>query len=127
MDTHDLSLYFDHGAERRFDLRWCLEQSKACAHDTEPYFFGLGGYDPFVHDAEKNHHELHKLVNRGSPFVYSDCKGLVAQQRGDGTIIVYASGKRRRIGKRRADTTYTMQGRSRMQFEKSSRTGQSRW
>ena len=67
---------------------------KACAHDAEPYLVGLGGYDPFVHDAEKNHPELHKIVSRGSLFVYSDCKSLVAQQRRVGTIIVYALGKR---------------------------------
>ena len=61
---------------------------------VEPYFVGLGGYDLFVHDAEKNHPEIHELVNRGSLSVYSDCKGLVAEQRGIGTIIAYASGQR---------------------------------
>ena len=98
VDAHDLSLHFDHGVEKGFDLlvgadgAW--SKVRPVLTDVEPHFVGLGGYDFFVHDAEKNHPDLHKLVNRGSLFAYSDCKGLVAQQRGDGTIIVYASGKR---------------------------------
>ena len=98
VDAHDLSLHFDHGVETGFDLligadgAW--SKVRPVLTDVEPYFVGLGGYDLFVHDAEKNHPELHKLVNRGSLYAYSDCKGLTAQQRGDGTIIVYASGKR---------------------------------
>lgn len=98
VDPHDLSLHFDHGVETGFDLligadgAW--SKVRLVLTDVEPHFVGLGGYDLFVHDAEKNHPDLHKLVNRGSLFAYSDCKGIIAQQRGDGTIIVYASGKR---------------------------------
>lgn len=98
VDPHDLSLHFDHDMETDFDLlvgadgAW--SKVRPALTDIEPHFVGLGGYDLFVHDAEKNYPDLHKLVNRGSLFAYSDCKGLTAQQRGDGTIIVYASGKR---------------------------------
>lgn len=98
VDPHDLSLHFDHGVETGFDVligadgAW--SKVRPVLTDVEPHFVGLGGYDLFVHDAEKNHPDLYKLVNRGSVFAYSDCKGIVAQQRGDGTIIVYASGKR---------------------------------
>ena len=98
VDPHDLSLHFDHGTETDFDLlvgadgAW--SKVRPALTDVEPYFVGLGGYDLFIHDAEKNYPDLHKLVNRGSLFAYSDCKALIAQQRGDGTIIIYASGKR---------------------------------
>ena len=98
VDERDLSLHFDHGVESGFDLligadgAW--SKVRPVLTNVQPQFVGLGGYDLFIHDAEKNHPDLHKLVNRGSLFAYSDCKGLIAQQRGDGTIIVYASGKR---------------------------------
>lgn len=98
VDAHDLSLHFDHGVETGFDLligadgAW--SKVRPVLTDIKPYFVGLGGYDLFVHDAERNHPDLHRLVNRGSLFTYSDCKGIIAQQRGDGTIIVYASGRK---------------------------------
>lgn len=98
VDAGDLSLHFDHGVETGFDLligadgAW--SKVRPVLTDVEPYFVGLGGYDLFIHDAEQSHPDLYKLVNRGSLFVSSDCKGLSAQQRGDGTIIVYVSGKR---------------------------------
>ena len=98
VDADDLSLHFDHGVETGFDLligadgAW--SKVRPVLTDVKPFFVGLGGYDLFVHDAERSHPDLHKLVNRGSLFTYSDCKGIIAQQRGDGTIIVYASGKR---------------------------------
>lgn len=98
VDADDLTLHFDHGVERGFDLlvgadgAW--SKVRPILTDVKPYFVGLGGYELFVHDAEKSHPDLHKLVNRGSLFVYSDCKAINSQQRGDGTIIVYTSGKR---------------------------------
>ena len=94
----DLSLHFDHGVEKGFDLligadgAW--SKVRPVLTDVKPYFVGLGGYDLFIHDAEKRHPDLHKLVNRGSLFTHSDCKGIIAQQRGDGTIVVYSFGKR---------------------------------
>ena len=98
VDAHDLSLHFDHGVETGFDLligadgAW--SKVRPVLTDVKPYFVGLGAFDLFIHDAEKNHPDLHKLVNKGSLFIYSDCKGISAQQRGDGTITVYVSGKR---------------------------------
>lgn len=98
VDANDLTLHFDHGVETGFDFligadgAW--SKVRPVLTDVKSRFVGLGGYDPFVHDTAKNHPDLYKLVNRGSLFVYSDCKGITAKQRGDGTIIVYASGKR---------------------------------
>ena len=98
VDPESLSLHFDHGVETGFDLivgadgAW--SKVRPVLTDVKPQFVGLGGYDFFVHDAEQSHPDLFKLVNRGSLFVYSDGKGVNAQQRGDGTIIIYASGQR---------------------------------
>ena len=98
VDVKDLSLHFDHGVETEFDLlvgadgAW--SKVRPVLTNVKPYFVGLGGYDLFIHNAEKNHPDLYELVNRGSLMTYSDGKGLSAQQRGDGTIIVYASGRR---------------------------------
>ena len=41
-----------------------------------------------VEDAENQHPDLYQIVNRGSIFAYSDCKGLTAQQMGDGSLNV---------------------------------------
>ena len=98
VDPGSLSLHFDHGVETDFDLivgadgAW--SKVRPVLTDVKPQFVGLGGYDFFIHDAENSHPDLFKLVNRGSLFVYSDGKGVNAQQRGDGTIIAYASGQR---------------------------------
>ena len=94
---HHISLHFDDGVEVGFDLlvgadgAW--SKVRPILKDVEAYFVGDGGYDLFIHDAQKQHPDSHKLVNRGSLFVFSDCKGIVVQQRDD-TIIIYASGKR---------------------------------
>ena len=72
VDAHDLSLHFDHGADGSCSI------VRPVLTDVEPHFVGLGGFDFFVHDAEKNHPDLHKLVNRGTLFARSDCKGLLA-------------------------------------------------
>ena len=58
--------------------------------DANPFYCGMGGMDLFVHDAENQVPDLHKLVNRGSLFSYTDGKAILAQQKGDGTIAVYA-------------------------------------
>ena len=98
VDPSTLSLHFDHGVETDFDLvvgadgAW--SKVRPVLTDVKPQFVGLGGYDLFIHDAENSHPDLFELVNRGSLFVYSDGKGVNAQQRGDGTIIVYVSGHR---------------------------------
>ncbi|MCJ1454369.1 hypothetical protein MMC28_004722 [Mycoblastus sanguinarius] len=98
IDHNDLSLHFDHGIETGFDLvvgadgAW--SKVRPALIDTKPFYAGIGGYDLFIDDAEIHHPDLHKLVNRGSVFAYSDGKSITGQQRGDGGIIVYATSVR---------------------------------
>jgi len=88
----DRILRFDHGAETGFDLivgadgAW--SKVRPLLSKVEPYYSGIGGIQSLVNDAEKQHPDLYKLVNRGSVFCYSDGKSLNAQQLGDGTITV---------------------------------------
>lgn len=88
----DGSLQFDHGVETGFDLvvgadgAW--SKVRPLLSQVQPFYSGLGGIHSVISDVEKKHPELHKLVNRGSLFCFSDGKSLNAQQMGDGTIIV---------------------------------------
>ena len=88
----DLALHFDHGTESGFDLvvgadgAW--SKIRPLLSTVQPFYAGIGGVSFTVDDAEKQHPDLYKIVNRGSIFTFSDCKGLSAQQMGDGSINV---------------------------------------
>ncbi|KAG7008831.1 monooxygenase [Physcia stellaris] len=88
----DLALHFDHGTERGFDLvvgadgAW--SKIRPLLSTIQPFYAGVGGVSFIVDDAEKQHPDLYRIVNRGSIFTFSDCKGLSAQQMGDGSINV---------------------------------------
>ena len=94
MGTEDLELHFDHGIEKGYNLvvgadgAW--SKVRPAVTDVKPFYAGLGGYDMYIDDVEHRHPDLYKLVNRGSLFAYSDGKGITAQQKGDGSHIVYA-------------------------------------
>jgi len=98
IDEQDLSLHFDHGVERGFDLiigadgAW--SKVRPALTDVKPYYAGIGGYDLYLDDVEKRYPDLYKLVNRGSVFGASDGKNITAQQKGDGSLIIYATGVR---------------------------------
>lgn len=98
IDPDDLSLHFDHGIERGFDLvvgadgAW--SKVRPILTDVRPDYVGLGGFDLLVADAEKRYPHLHQLVNRGTVFAFSDSKAIFGQQKGDGSIIVSAYGPR---------------------------------
>ena len=98
IDAEDLSLHFDHGVERGFDLvvgadgAW--SKVRPALTDQKPVYAGVGGYDLYVDDVAERFPDLHRLVNRGSLFVYSDGKNLTAQQKGDGSLIMYATSAR---------------------------------
>jgi 2-polyprenyl-6-methoxyphenol hydroxylase-like FAD-dependent oxidoreductase len=53
-----------------------------------PEYSGIGGVWGTIADAEKRYPELHKRVNKGSFFCYSDGKSITAQQIGDGSLHV---------------------------------------
>jgi 2-polyprenyl-6-methoxyphenol hydroxylase-like FAD-dependent oxidoreductase len=61
---------------------------------VKPFYTGIGGYAMTIMNAEENHPKLHKLVNRGSLFTWSDGKSLMGQYNGDGSIQVYTWSKR---------------------------------
>lgn len=88
----DRSLHFDHGVESGFDLvvgadgAW--SKVRPLLSRVKPYYSGLGGIHSVVNNAEKEHPDLYKLVNRGSMFCFSDGKSLTAQQMGDGSITI---------------------------------------
>lgn len=89
----DLSLHFDHGVEKGYDLvvgadgAW--SKVRPLLSSVRPVYAGLGGVNLIIKDVENRYPDIHKLVNRGSLFVYSDAKGLIAQQKGDGSINIY--------------------------------------
>ena len=94
IDHDDFSLHFDHGIERGFDLiigadgAW--SKVRPLLTEVRPFYAGVGGYDMYVDNVEKRFPDLHKLVDRGSIMAYSDGKSITAQQKGDGSFIVYA-------------------------------------
>ncbi|KAL6716068.1 hypothetical protein ACLMJK_007030 [Lecanora helva] len=98
IDTQDLSLHFDHGVERGFDLivgadgAW--SKVRPAVTDVKPYYAGIGGYDLYLDNVKERYPDLHKLVNRGSIFSASDGKNISAQQKGDGSLIIYAMSAR---------------------------------
>lgn len=89
-----LSLHFDHGIEKGYDLiigadgAW--SKVRPLLSQVQPVYSGVGGIEMDIPDAEKRHPDLHKLVNHGSLFSYSDGKCLVAQQKSDGSLSIHA-------------------------------------
>ena len=104
LDPDDLSLHFDHGVERGFDLvvgadgAW--SKVRPLLTDVTPEYVGLGGFDLLVAKPEERYPHLHNLVNRGTVFAFSDGKAIFGQQKGDGSIIVSAYGAREENWKR---------------------------
>ena len=98
IDHQDLSLHFDHGVERGFDLivgadgAW--SKVRPALSDVKPYCVGIGGYDLYLDDVKNRYPDIYKRVNRGSLFAYSDGKSITAQQKGDGSLIIYATSVR---------------------------------
>ena len=94
----DLSLQFDHGIEKGYnfivgaDGAW--SKVRPFLSQVSPMYSGAGGIELNIADAEKRHPDLHKLVNRGSLFAYSDHKCILPQQKSDGSIAIHAWRKR---------------------------------
>ena len=88
----DLSLHFDHGVEKGYDLivgadgAW--SKVRPLLSPAQPAYCGLGGTSLAISEVEKRYPDLHQLVNRGSLFVFSDGKSIIAQQTGDGSLQI---------------------------------------
>jgi 2-polyprenyl-6-methoxyphenol hydroxylase-like FAD-dependent oxidoreductase len=54
----------------------------------EPFYSGVGGFNLLIPEAAAKRPLLHKLVNGGSLFAFSDGKVVMGQQLGDGSIYV---------------------------------------
>lgn len=90
----DLSMHFDHCVEKGYDLivgadgAW--SKVRPILSKAKPVYSGLGGLDLRIGDVKKRHPDLHKLVDCGSLFAFSESKAIIAQQKGDGSLNVYA-------------------------------------
>lgn len=86
----DRTLHFEHGSESGFDLvvgadgAW--SRTRKALSDVDPYFTGVVGYEGNIPNAAEQMPELSTLVRRGSVFGFSDCKSIMAQQMGNGSI-----------------------------------------
>lgn len=89
----DLTLYFDSGTERGFDLivgadgAW--SKVRTLVSPLKPIYSGVAGHSLTIPNAKETAPAVSKLVNRGSLFAYSDGKFLSGQQLGDESIQVH--------------------------------------
>ncbi|KAL6719144.1 peptide transporter ptr2 [Lecanora helva] len=98
INSNDLSLNFDHGVERGFDLvvgaEGAWSKTRTVLTPGKPFFSGVGGHNLIIPDAAKRFPDLDKLVNRGSIFSFSDGSVVMGQQMGDKSIYVSVWGVR---------------------------------
>ncbi|KAE9364814.1 FAD/NAD(P)-binding domain-containing protein [Stipitochalara longipes BDJ] len=66
--------------------RWLSEEM--------PAYSGICGIEQYISDAEARFPDIHKLVNRGSLYMFGDGKSVSAQQIGDGSIRIAEWGVR---------------------------------
>ncbi|KAI5197964.1 hypothetical protein AUEXF2481DRAFT_70426 [Aureobasidium subglaciale EXF-2481] len=90
----DIVLEFEHTSLSGFDLivgaDGAYSRIRPLLSDVKPFFSGVGCIRLNIDNAENAVPEIHTGVNHGSFFAYSDHKGLIAQQMGDGTISISA-------------------------------------
>ncbi|KAI5245232.1 putative oligopeptide transporter [Aureobasidium subglaciale] len=93
-NPRDIVLEFEHTTLSGFDLivgaEGAYSRIRPLLSDVKPFFSGVGCIRLNIDNAEIAVPEIHTWVNRGSFFAYSDHKGLIAQQMGDGTISISA-------------------------------------
>ena len=85
-DVHFVNGSKDHGFDFVVGADGAWSKVRPLLSDAVPYYAGIGGFDSLIPNAEKEHPDIHGLVERGSIFSFSDGKSLTLQQRGDGNI-----------------------------------------
>lgn len=63
-------------------------KTRALLSPDKPHYAGIGGWSMQISDAKEVAPEAYAFVNRGSVFSYSDGRGVMGQQLGDGSINV---------------------------------------
>lgn len=90
---NDLTLHFDYDTYSGYDLvigadgAW--SKVRHLLSSVTPFYAGITGIRSGIKDCSKTHPELHKLVNRGNLFAFSDQKSLMLQQLGDDIMGVF--------------------------------------
>jgi 2-polyprenyl-6-methoxyphenol hydroxylase-like FAD-dependent oxidoreductase len=89
----DLSLRFENGEEEKgFDLvvgadgAW--SKTRLFLSDQKPFYAGVCDIEQHISDVKERFPDLHRLVNKGSLYCFSDGKAVTAQQIGDGSLKV---------------------------------------
>lgn len=94
----ELSLHFDHGIEKGYDLivgadgAW--SKVRPYLSHVKPAYTGVGGIEMDIPNADKRFPDLHKLVNHGSLFSYSDGKSILVQQKSGGSLLLHVWGRK---------------------------------
>lgn len=63
-------------------------KSRTLLSPDKPHYSGIGGWSMQISDAKMSAPEAYAFVNRGSVFSYSDGRGVMGQQLGDGSLNV---------------------------------------
>ncbi|KAL3422380.1 tetracycline resistance protein from transposon [Phlyctema vagabunda] len=63
-------------------------KTRRLVSDELPFYTGISGAEFSILDIAKTHPDLCNLLNKGSVFIFSDNKALMAQQMGDGSLKV---------------------------------------
>ncbi len=94
----DLSLHFDHGAEKGYNLivgadgAW--SKVRPLLSQAQPVYSGISGMEFQISDAKERYPDIHKIANGGSFFAYADGRSISAQQNSGGCLKVYVWGQR---------------------------------
>ncbi|KAF2148697.1 FAD/NAD(P)-binding domain-containing protein [Myriangium duriaei CBS 260.36] len=92
-DPTNITLHFDNGITSAghdllvgADGAW--SKVRPLLTPVRPFYSGVNFVRYTITSASSRHPALHKLVNRGSLFAFSDGKGITAQQMSNGTLTV---------------------------------------
>jgi 2-polyprenyl-6-methoxyphenol hydroxylase-like FAD-dependent oxidoreductase len=92
VDNDSVNLIFNTGIESGYDL--IVGADGAWSHvrelltEVKPQFTGIAGVRLSISEPESRCPDLYAITNRGSMFSFSDAKALMAQQMGDGSLMV---------------------------------------